>query len=226
LHGVAAKDEIAAYRPVIRFNDLSYSGLLCRDQGFIYGYGINAQPSSGPATRIAYNWIHDNDNPSPCSLIYLDSYDRNFVVDHNVCWNNGGDSGIRINRPAYGDLIYNNTLFNCSNVGTFTYDEWPTSNLDPAFWTNDLYEYSASNNLYLTNTPQTQLVNWTNEDFQLKPNAPAINAGVVIPGYTDGYIGNAPDLGAYEFGGLAWTAGLGSGPRSPSPVLEAAPHKH
>ena len=63
-------------------------------------------------------------------------------------------------------MIYNNTLFNCDNVGTDTYDCWPSGNPDPAFWTNDIYQYSASNNLFLATSPQTQLVNWTNEDFQ------------------------------------------------------------
>ena len=48
--------------------------------------------------------------------------------------------------------------------------------------------------------------------FVCLPNAPAIDAGVVIPGFTDGYLGSAPDLGAYEFGSLAWNAGVGSRP--------------
>ena len=196
----------------IRFNDFSAPGLLCKDLGVIYVWGVNGQGPSGPATRIAYNWIHDNNYPIPSALIYLDNYDRNFVVDHNVCWNSGGDSGIRINAPALGHLIYNNTLFNCADVGTYTYDSWPNSNPDPALWTNDVYQYSASNNLFLAASPQTQLLNWTNEDFRLKPTAAAINAGVVIPGFTDGYIGSAPDLGAYEFGSLAWNAGVGSRP--------------
>jgi hypothetical protein len=197
---------------VIRFNDLSVPGLLCKDLGVIYVWGINGQGASGPATRIAYNWIHDNNYPVPSPLIYLDNYDRNFVVDHNVCWNSGGDSGIRVNGPAYGHLIYNNTLFNCANVGADTYNSWSTNNPDPAFWTSDIYQYAASNNLFLAASPQTQLVSWTNGDFRLKPGAPAINAGVIIPGFTDGYIGSAPDLGAYEFGGLAWNAGVGSKP--------------
>ena len=196
----------------IRFNDLSFPRLLCLDLGVIYCWGINAQGSGGPATRIAYNWIHDNDYPLPCALIYLDNYDANFVVDHNVCWNSGGDSGVRINRPASGDLIYNNTLFNCGNVGIDTYDQWPASNPNPAFWTNDVYQYSSSNNLYLASSPQTQLVNWTNDDFRLLPNASAIDAGVVIPGFTDGYTGSAPDLGAYEYGSPPWAAGVNSRP--------------
>ena len=67
-------------------------------------------------------------------------------------------------------MIYNNTLFNCANVGADTYNSWSTNNPDPAFWTSDFYQYSASNNLFLAASPQTQLVNWTNEDFRLKPN--------------------------------------------------------
>jgi hypothetical protein len=196
----------------IRFNDLSYPRLLCLDLGVIYAWGTDCQGANGPATRIAYNWIHDNDHPLPCALIYLDNYDANFVVDHNVCWNTGGDSGVRINGPTCGHLIYNNTLFNCANVGVLTYDCWPASNPNPAFWTSDIYQYTASNNLFLSNSPQTQLVNWTNNDFSLLSNAPAINAGVVIPGFTDGYVGSAPDLGAYEYGSLAWNAGASSRP--------------
>jgi hypothetical protein len=197
---------------VICFNDLSDPGLLCKDLGVIYAWGVNGQAVAGVATRIANNWIHDNSNSSLSPLIYLDNYDANFVVDHNVCWNSSGDSGVRINGPALGHRIYNNTLFNCYDVGTRTYDSWPNDNPNPAFWTNDVYQYSASNNLFLAASPQSQLVNWTNEDFQLQTNAPAIGAGVVIPGFTDGYTGSAPDLGAYEFGDLAWGAGAGSRP--------------
>ncbi len=197
---------------VIRFNDLSEPGLLCKDLGLIYAWGINARAANGVSTRIAYNWIHDNNYPIPSPLVYLDNYDLNFEVDHNVCWSTGGDAGIRINGPAIGHLIYNNTVFNCANVGAYTYDQYPASNPNPAFWTNDIYQYSASNNLYLASSPQTQLVNWTNNNFTLLSNAPAINAGVVIPGFTDGYVGSAPDLGAYEYGGLAWSAGVGSQP--------------
>ncbi|MGD0811972.1 MAG: right-handed parallel beta-helix repeat-containing protein [Verrucomicrobiota bacterium] len=197
---------------VICFNDLSYPRLLCKDLGLIYAWGINAQATNGVNTRIAYNWLHDNDYSIPSPLIYLDNYDLNFVVDHNVCWNSGGDAGIRINGPAFGHLIYNNTVFNCADVGAYTYDQYPASNPNPAFWTNDIYQYSASNNLYLASSPQTQLVNWTNNNFTLLSNAPAINAGVVIPGFTDGYIGSAPDLGAYEYGSPAWSAGVDSRP--------------
>jgi hypothetical protein len=37
-------------------------------------------------------------------------------------------------------------------------------------------------------------------DLRLKAGSPAIDAGVYLPGFNDGYRGAAPDLGAYEFG--------------------------
>jgi hypothetical protein len=193
----------------IRFNDLSKPGLLCKDLGVTYQWGID-----GKGTRIAYNWVHDNSSAGdPLRMgIYLDNWCCNFIVDHNVVWNCPTFTGIQINGPSLNHLIYNNTLFNCDDVGTHPYDQWPSPNPNPAFWTNDIYQFSTSNNLFLATSPQTQLVNWTNEDFRLKPSAPAINAGVVIPGFTDGYTGSAPDLGAYEFGGVTWNAGVASRP--------------
>lgn len=197
----------------IRFNDLHDPGLLCKDLGPIYNWGINGLDASGVPTRLGYNWCHDSSPSWGDPLIYIDNYARYFVIDHNVCWNSRyGDAGIRINAPAYGLLIYNNTLFDCADVGSFTSDYWPNNNPDPSFWTSNLYQYSASNNLFLANSPETQLMNWSADDFRLKPGAPAIDAGVVIPGFTDGFVGAAPDLGAYEYGGLPWTAGIGSRP--------------
>jgi len=142
----------------IRGNDLSEPGLLCQDLGVIYVWGTNARGASGPATRIANNWIHDNPLLQNSPLIYLDNYCANFVVDHNVCWNSAGDSGIQVNGPAVGHLIYNNTLFNCADVGVGTYNCWPSNNPDPTAWPKNVYRYAATNNLYLATAPQAQLV--------------------------------------------------------------------
>lgn len=38
-------------------------------------------------------------------------------------------------------------------------------------------------------------------------NSPLIDAGVLVPPYTDGHVGAAPDIGAYERGGVKWVAG-------------------
>jgi len=198
----------------IRFNYLSDPGCLCKDLGVTYCWGINGQDAGGVRSRIAYNWVHDNSSTNdPLRMgIYLDNWCANFIVDHNVVWNCPTFTGIQVNGPSLNHLIYNNTLFYCDNVGTHPYDQWPSPNPNPAFWTNDIYQYSASNNLFLAASPQTQLVNWTNRNFQLKTGAAAIDVGLVIPGFTDGYEGSAPDLGAYETGCLPWTAGLDSAP--------------
>jgi len=39
-------------------------------------------------------------------------------------------------------------------------------------------------------------------DFRLRPGSPCIDAGRVIPGFTQSYVGKAPDIGAYENGVL------------------------
>jgi hypothetical protein len=37
-------------------------------------------------------------------------------------------------------------------------------------------------------------------DFRLKSGSAAVDRGVVLPNVTDGFAGQAPDLGALEFG--------------------------
>jgi hypothetical protein len=200
----------------IRYNELYNCGLLCGDLGITYQWGADGQ-----GTRIAYNWIHDNLAGGPG--VYLDNYCRNFVVDHNVIWNFNLAAGVQINRPATNHLFYNNTLFLCDDLGTHTYDAWPNNNPDVSFWTSDIYQYASTNNLFLGVNPASQLQNYANSDFRLKPGAAAIDAGVVIPGFTDGYLGAAPDRGANEFGGRHWTAGTNGVPLEvTSPTINQA----
>ena len=44
-------------------------------------------------------------------------------------------------------------------------------------------------------------------DYRPRASSPLVDAGVVFPPYTDGFLGKAPDIGAYEFGGERWVAG-------------------
>ena len=194
----------------IRFNDLSVPGLLCKDLGVTYQWGVN-----GKETRLAYNWVHDHSSSGDTVRpgIYIDNWCRNFIVDHNVIWNCPTFDGILINGPSTNLLIYNNTLFNCVERGHAPVRSVAQTIIRiRGFGLPTFTPIRSRTTSFSPRSPQTQLVNWTNEDFRLQPNAPAIDAGVIIPGFTDGYLGAAPDLGAYEFGGLAWTAGVGSRP--------------
>lgn len=195
----------------IIYNDLYAPGQMCKDLGVIYVWGQNALDTNGQPTRIAFNWVHDHPQTSIAPLIYLDNYCRNFVVDHNVCWQSvdRNDAGIRINGPALDHRIYHNTLYNCDDIGTHTYNAFPKNNPDPTFWTNaNQYSYDSRNNLYLGTTPASQLVDPAGRDFRLKQGAAGIDAGEVIAGFNDGYDGAAPDDGAYEFGGPTWQPGV------------------
>jgi hypothetical protein len=44
------------------------------------------------------------------------------------------------------------------------------------------------------------------EHFDFRPAAESslIDAGISMPGLTDSYEGKAPDIGAYEYGGINW----------------------
>jgi hypothetical protein len=66
---------------------------------------------------------------------------------------------------------------------------------------------SVSNNYSGANA---MFVNPTGKDFRLGAGSPCINAGVVISGITDGYVGSAPDIGAYESGCVNWQPGVQS----------------
>jgi len=43
-------------------------------------------------------------------------------------------------------------------------------------------------------------------NYRLKASSSSVDKGVAIKGINDGSV-NAPDLGAYEYGGKDWTAG-------------------
>ncbi|NNM86545.1 MAG: right-handed parallel beta-helix repeat-containing protein [Phycisphaerales bacterium] len=179
---------------ILEYNDISNSGLLCKDLGLIYAYGTD-----GHLTRIAYNWIHDNRVGGPG--VYLDNGCRNFIVDHNVIWNCGHDAGVRTNGPCAGHIIVNNTLFNCLPVGARMFYHYNPGR----HWPRGV-KYVSENNLYLGDQPDAQLVNAQRRDFALKSGSKAIGAGRPVKGLTEPHDGRV-DLGAYQSGMAMWRAG-------------------
>src|SRR6185295_7872544 len=69
------------------------------------------------------------------------------------------------------------------------------------------------NNVLPTTNPQ--FVDPAQNNYQLKTTSPAIDGGLTISPYTDGFLGRAPDIGAFESGLPAWKAGGGQGIASP-----------
>ena len=167
----------------IVFNDLYGSGKLCKDLGVIYTSYTDALSPSGKKTRIAYNWVHDGNLNDPLSKgIYLDNFNRNFQVDHNVVWNFFGTSvstalqdGIKMNSPADGHALYHNTLFDCGSYNENTYNSYPSETSVP-YWTdtNQHLIYIAQNNLVLTDSGAS-LENIASKDFRPKAGTSAID---------------------------------------------------
>ena len=210
----------------IGYNDIYDFGLINTDLGAINsGNDVNLS-----GTRIHHNWFHDAKNDKnhryPVGAgIYLDQNARPSQIDHNVFWNNHkNDLRVQQDSAPY-NMIYNNTM--ASNP--------------PDFWFS-FHIYSISfpdnikNNIYCSgispNTPGSSEITsetdplFVNPDagglgFRLQPGSPAIDHGEVINGVTDGYQGNAPDAGAYEFNGQECKAGVIS---KPGPVLSKTGH--
>ena len=184
----------------INHNEISYCGVLTADLGITYAFNTN-----GKGTEIAYNWFHDNLADDTSIGIYLDNGDSTFLVHHNVVWN--CKEGIRLNTPSVNNKVYNNTLWNVTNaISTWEAGGVKLKNVET--WNNlsnknDFKGTDLANNLSISDVG---FVNSKNFDFTLATNSPAIDYGKVIPGFTDGFTGKAPDVGAYEFGN-SWKPG-------------------
>jgi hypothetical protein len=64
-----------------------------------------------------------------------------------------------------------------------------------------LVDYDIFTNVRKPDMTDPQHVYKTDDfDFRLKPGSAAVDAGIELPGITDGFTGRAPDLGAYETG--------------------------
>ena len=191
----------------IEYSDIFHTNMLNNDAGAIYAWGTD-----GEGGMIAYNWVHDNLGDATVG-IYLDNFDKNFIVHHNLVWNCTG-SGIRLNSDALNHLIANNTIQQVHEpFGTFCYAGY-TPSMKGTRILNNLVN-AAMNPRNPREFVQGELgpelshcgPGAVDPDGYPTEDSAAIDAGIPIAGITDGFLGRAPDLGAYEFGGPRWTAG-------------------
>lgn len=197
----------------ISYNKVYSAGLLNWDIGCLYTYGTDSEGGI-----ISYNWIYDANPSNPQSTwgghgIYLDNNSSNYIVHHNVVWDCKGD-GIRLNLPANNLNVYNNTAFECEDMVAYLNPIFAGQSSSNCTFKNNYINGSilteswleVSNNLssetdYVTNREQY--------DFMPFNSSPLIDGGVIIDTQHE-FIGAAPDIGAYENGGIEW----GTGPYS------------
>ncbi len=202
---------------LITLNDIS-------DTGHMQGDGAMVQVMTGqaPGTEISYNWLHN-------SIKYGARFDgngagNNGMMHHNVMWGLG-NSGIMA--KGYEFKIFNNTVIDGpdnkndilimieqgGNEGTLThnnvsdrisghrsgsYDDYPV----PGVYTHNVNGYEIGRSV------RDMLIDPDNLNFRPHPDSALVDAGLAIDGFTDGYIGSAPDIGAYEHGGEYWIPGI------------------
>ena len=143
--------------------------------------------------RIAYNEVFDIHAGGYHAVgIYLDNYDSNYLVDHNLSFNN--DIGIKLDPPSTNERIYDNT---------FTQNTWDINssgslNMSGSVFENDIfsdtliYGFNATliNNIYKGTNPD--FVAAASGNFNLSAGSPAIDNGANLGSITAGYAGTAP----------------------------------
>ena len=197
--------------PVVELNRVWNTGYLQSD-GSITQVTIGAQPGS----QVRYNWFHDTvksgarfDAPIPPTR-----WGNSGTMRRNVVWNAG--SGLMIKGQRHYCL--NNTCLACSSNGIIILDDSSSGgggNAGTVTRNNISDELSGHRKRYVP-VPgicdhnwngyetgkgiSTQLRDPDNLDFRPKPGAQIIDAGTTTPGDSDSYLGEAPDIGAYEYG--------------------------
>jgi hypothetical protein len=221
----------AGVRNVIELNNLSRSGFLQNDGSMVQ---ISVKQQDRSETR--YNWSHhsvkqgyrfDNSN-KPNS-----PWGENGRLHHNVAW--------AVARSFFkGDkhFIYNNLMFDCElndlsvssdisiqgrNFSTITRNniagtlsghlskpvaDYPVPGTVDHNWTTDVTGRDI----------RTQLRDPDNLDFRLRAGSELIDAGAIVEGFDHPYLGDAPDIGPYEFGDTNyWIPGY-QAPHASTPV--------
>ena len=223
---------------VIEYNHVHDGGLCCKDVALVYTgqptcAGSIVRYNWVHGCRTEHLFKKDGGILRGGLGIRGDDQTRSLCVHHNVVWDCGRDGII-----VKGDhnSVYNNTVFNIGSpetpgnyINLHNMDEpkksWrkqypllPVQNQNSRIVNNAArticgdnrgQPYKFPNNMshnYTGNRPMIEDV----ETFRFWPRegSPLIDAGTHVPGFTDGYQGQAPDIGAYEHGGERWVPGI------------------
>jgi hypothetical protein len=202
----------------IAYNRLWNAMLQTTDGGAIYTF-----QNYNTGDVLDHNIVSDTVNyysGNPAVAYFEDGSSTGFTYYDNVAWNTA--QGFKVNSGATANYYYNNTVANSFSSA------YLTGTLTGGAVENNIFTSSvtntgtgvSSNNLLSPTDPK--FTDPGSANFTLQSTSPAINAGVAIAPYTNGYVGTAPDEGAYEYGATPWTAGASS---TITAAVPAAPTK-
>ncbi len=190
----------------VTYNDVYECMKINNDGGVFYTVGNDGYKNS----EIHHNWFHDSYGPEyadgRAAGIYLDNHSKGYEVHHNVVWNITW-SALQINWDNWGIDFFNNSFWEVGEA----MGRWANG-----YTIKDVRVYNNYANVadWIGTDIQSNIINtvypFTSKDdnnFMPAANSYLIDAGMVIAGITDGYMGDAPDVGAYEYEGEQWMAG-------------------
>ena len=221
----------------VEFNHLYDGGKASKDVSLIYG----CWPFSH-GSEICYNWVHgcqtdgyEGRSTSGGIGIRADDQSRRNYIHHNVVWD-CGELGITVKGEDH--MVYNNTVLACRipiliPVEPEPYKEWAVRwprLAEQNVWTRvfnniankiqttrkpgDDLPLSENNFCNFTDTEQPPLVAPEARDFRPQAASELVDRGSA-PDYAElPFAGDAPDLGAYEYGAQAWVPGATWAPDS------------
>jgi len=157
-------------------------------------------------------------NYSGRSIKWDGNSDGIVLIYHNTGWSTQTDiNGMDLISPMHNAIIRNNIIqsagysFAETPIGStgvdFDYNNWYTTrgaSLPHFKWENVNYSTMTSlcNATGLECNGHESIPGFTDPtggNFTLIPSSPNIDRGISIPGINDNFIGNAPDLGAFEY---------------------------
>ena len=154
------------------------------------------------------------------------------LIYHNTFWTTQNVPAMDMISPVHNAKLRNN-IFQGSGYGIYevrtgstghdwNYDNWYTARIPRFKWESvdyiSLADLCKSTGLECSgHEGSPALSNPPGGDFTLLPSSPNIDRGAIIPGINDGFAGNAPDIGAYEYASVADL------PPSVSSILRADP---
>jgi hypothetical protein len=191
--GVSSKGDTVAS------NDLAFGELLTSDGGATYEY------ASGPLdnTTIHHNWAHNS-----WAGIYVDSNQNDYKVYCNLCYSNY--IGMLFNGFSNNVIVNNTTVSNTDEDIQFNGSGDVNVQLINNLW--DVTDNSYSSGVTVTDSGWYPPIG---ANYVPESGSGAINGGVVDAPYTDGYVGSAPDIGAFVGGSSTyWTPGANFIPES------------
>ncbi|WPJ97026.1 right-handed parallel beta-helix repeat-containing protein [Coraliomargarita algicola] len=188
----------------VRHNIIEKAALLLHDTGAFY---VNHQGRSSNGTEFAYNVVKDNTTNMPYGF-YGDNGTDDMFVHHNLMVVPDAWMGIRFNGSR--NIVFNNTVLYPDNAIVHQRSglegQRVHNNLGNKKIINDGEFGVVSHNT--TNVPNSQFMDQAKGDYRIKPSyTTAVDGGIELSPYTDGFAGTAPDRGCYESGQPIWNAG-------------------